>query len=270
VTNPYTVTGLADGTPYYFIVTAVNNSGESPASNTITATPGPAPAVSIVPTSLDIDLPENWPRTFNITNTGPGNSTLNYRVADDGALGGFLNVQNATGALTGGQFSTINVSVLPQFASDAMLFGATLVLDVYTPGATNYTKFPVAANLINPAINIQSQSCNLLSGPDSNGNYQYSVELSGTAQGATSDQIWISDHMVDGPISFTCAQWTEGDGVGSCTRISGNPVLTQWNLQSTFSINTVLTYTTVGLVMSSGVHGPPNELVTASPNVPCQ
>ena len=38
-TNPYTQTGLTNGTPYYYVVTAVNGNGESTASTQVSATP---------------------------------------------------------------------------------------------------------------------------------------------------------------------------------------------------------------------------------------
>jgi hypothetical protein len=37
--NPYILTGLTDGTTYYFVVTEVNGTGESGASTQVSATP---------------------------------------------------------------------------------------------------------------------------------------------------------------------------------------------------------------------------------------
>ena len=43
VTSPFTLSGLSDGVPYYFIVTEMNGTGESTASAQVSATPAPAP-----------------------------------------------------------------------------------------------------------------------------------------------------------------------------------------------------------------------------------
>ena len=43
VISPNIVTGLTNGTPYYFVVTAVNAAGEGPESSEVSATPTPAP-----------------------------------------------------------------------------------------------------------------------------------------------------------------------------------------------------------------------------------
>ena len=50
VTTPYTQTGLKDGNTYYYVVTAINNSGESAPSSQVSATPS-APSSSAPPTA---------------------------------------------------------------------------------------------------------------------------------------------------------------------------------------------------------------------------
>jgi hypothetical protein len=113
-----------------------------------TKTTPPSPIVTITQTPLTILLPNNCQQSFTITNTGPQGSILNYTVADDGALGGFLSFTNSTGSLNPGVSTTISVSVKPAFVSSSpSLAGSSLVLNVYTPKATNYTKIAVPVNI---------------------------------------------------------------------------------------------------------------------------
>lgn len=51
VTPTYTDRGLTSGTTYFYVVTAVNSSGESPASEQVSATPASVPAA---PTNLTV------------------------------------------------------------------------------------------------------------------------------------------------------------------------------------------------------------------------
>jgi hypothetical protein len=113
-------------------------------------------------------LPLTGCRVFNIHNVGPQGSIMDYVVADDGPLAGFLNIRNALGnsfpstsapnpgiwsgtlgfgpGTTGG---AIAVSVLPQFQSDTSLVGATIGINVYTPQASNFIKTPIFFQIVN-------------------------------------------------------------------------------------------------------------------------
>jgi hypothetical protein len=129
-----------------------NGQNKSSNSNTDTTKNNPPPPVSpivtIAQTPLTILLPNDCSQSFIITNTGPQGSTLNYTVADDGALGGFLNFTNGTGSLAAGSSATIMVSVKPAFVnSKVSLVGSSLVLNIYTPKASNYTKVPVPVKI---------------------------------------------------------------------------------------------------------------------------
>lgn len=121
VTSPYDVTGLTNGTPYFFVVTAVNDTLESAESNERSATPtAPAGAftqadllgtwkVNVLRTSSD-NTNNGWVRVTgtadvsgNLTissfldsdnNTNPGSGTMQWTidgsgvVTESGTLGG--------------------------------------------------------------------------------------------------------------------------------------------------------------------------------------
>ena len=86
-TSPYDVTGLTNGTPYFFIVTAVGTGGESAASNERSATPtAPAGAfsqadltgtwkISTLFTSSSILIPNGWTRS-DVAADASGSLTL--------------------------------------------------------------------------------------------------------------------------------------------------------------------------------------------------
>jgi hypothetical protein len=93
-------------------------------------------------------IPSNCSQSFTISNTGPDGSILNYTVKDDGALGGFLSFTPSSGSLPSGASVAINVEVKTAFVNDnAGLSGASLVLNVYTPQASNYQKIAVPVNI---------------------------------------------------------------------------------------------------------------------------
>jgi hypothetical protein len=106
------------------------------------------PLVTVTTTPLNILLPENCAQSFTIKNTGPMGSMLNYTVTDNGALGGFLDFNNSPGSLAANESITINVSVKAAFVSSTpSLVGASLVLNVNTPQASNFIKTPVPVNI---------------------------------------------------------------------------------------------------------------------------
>lgn len=137
-----------------------------------TSTPAASPIVALYPSSdymnlpdstravyatdslmlTSIPLPNNCPVSFVIANVGPKGSVLNYTIADDGALGGFLDYTNGQGSLKAGEpggWATITVSVGPRFTDSSFggLVGSTLALSIYTPNASNYTKTFVAVHI---------------------------------------------------------------------------------------------------------------------------
>lgn len=102
-------------------------------------------------------LPYNCSVSFIIVNEGPEGTVLNYSIDDTGALGGFLDYTNGSGSLKSGGFATITVSVDPDFTKSGLggLGGSTLVLNINTPGASNYTKNIVSVHIIDFDVEVQ-------------------------------------------------------------------------------------------------------------------
>jgi hypothetical protein len=120
-----------------FVISSCSKPSNTPSNK-------PLPAVLISQTPLTIYLPNNCPQSFIIKNIGAPGSILNYTVADDGALGGFLTVNSKGGSIGAGESAVIGISIMGRFVnSSPTLIGATLVVNVYTPDATNYKKIPV-------------------------------------------------------------------------------------------------------------------------------
>ena len=108
VTSPYDVTGLTNGTPYFFIVTAVGAGGESAASNQRSATPtAPAGAFS------QADLTGTW--KVNMLRTSSDN-TENGWMRATGAVDASGNLavssyEDSTGSTTGPPAGTLQWTI---------------------------------------------------------------------------------------------------------------------------------------------------------------
>jgi hypothetical protein len=104
-TSPYTVTGLTNGTVYYFEVTSENSSGESGLSTEVSTTPVPIPATPSVITATggDSQITVGWEAVSNATSynvyygTSPGVSkTTGTKVASAVSPKTIIGLQNGT------------------------------------------------------------------------------------------------------------------------------------------------------------------------------
>ena len=127
----------------------------------------PPPVLAVFPTSLTLYVPGNCGQSITISNAGPQGSVLNYTLADDGALGGYLNfnyqgpVSPATGSLQAGQSAQVTITVLDQFATNWIGGILTTAPSIYTPGAANYVKYPLSVE-IQPEQTLSIVNTNML------------------------------------------------------------------------------------------------------------
>jgi len=103
VTRPGSVSPLINGTPYYFIVTAVNTYGESVESDQVSAVPGVSSAAYTL-----ADLAGNW--EVNSLASGPGAPwwiRISLNIAADGSFSG---TETDSDGFTGSTSGTLQIS----------------------------------------------------------------------------------------------------------------------------------------------------------------
>jgi 6-phosphogluconolactonase (cycloisomerase 2 family)/alpha-tubulin suppressor-like RCC1 family protein/fibronectin type 3 domain-containing protein len=99
VTSGSVITGLTNGTTYYVVVTAVNASGESTASNEVTATPFSSPPPP-VPTALTATAGNGEILLTWTASTGAASYNLYYGTSSGVTTGNSTRISNATSGST--------------------------------------------------------------------------------------------------------------------------------------------------------------------------
>lgn len=191
--------------------------------NAILVIQRPPPVLAVYPTSLTILVPDNCEQDITVSNAGPQGSLLNYTVADDGALGGFLNLNpdyaygqessSVSGSLQAGQTAQVAFTVLDRFATNWIGGTLTTAPSIYTPGAANYVKYPLSVT-IETDLALAQNLLGTWSGTWSGTNYSpygdsNSIPTSGTWSLTFQQIISFGNYSLNPP--------TYGDVVGTIT-----------------------------------------------------
>lgn len=185
--TPQIVTGLANGTPYYFVVSALSAAGESIVSNEVSTTPFlpiPARPAGISATGKDGQVDLSWGAVATATTyrvyygTASGVTSSSPTFSEFASAAGSTELQSVTGLAQGSTYyfvvTALNSSGESAISSEksavasastpgsptAVVFapsvGAVTVSWAIVPGATSYNVYYLASTLppTNPPSNV--------------------------------------------------------------------------------------------------------------------
>ena len=228
----YTVTGLTNGTQYFFTVKAVNAVGSSPASNEASATP--AVTVPTAPTSLGaVPSPGQVAVSWTAPSSNGGSTITGYNVYEGTTAGG----ESATPVNGGTLITATNYNVTGLTNGTTYFFTVKAVNAIGSSPASNEAS-------ATPALTVPTAPTGLMATPS---NQQ--VALSWAAPSS------------DGGSTITGYNVYEGTASGgeSATPVNGGTLVTATNYAVTGLTNGTQYFFTVKAVNSVGSSSASNE-----------
>ncbi len=258
----------------FFLIAMLSSCKKDGNSNNKQIIPISRPEVTISKTSLALSLPGNCQQSFTISNTGPQGTSLDYSIKDDGAVSGYLDFTNGSGTLSSGQSVTITISI-KQDSTDSRLIpiDQSMILDVYTPKASNSVKVPVTIGITNSysafakLIGSWSGTWDGTSKDTTQGGPNYLGRAAGTWQ-----INFLKIDTVKGSISGTLTwkgtdnYWTPGDRTSGFLSLVPNPLNVNKTINFDTSNSTIFVdpeYPCSKLKIAIGYNGPQGSLSVA-------
>ncbi|GFO69040.1 hypothetical protein GMLC_26190 [Geomonas limicola] len=152
VAGPSTVTGLLNGTTYYFVVTAINGGGESPVSNEVSAMP--VPAVPAKPTGLSLSGGDTQV-TVSWTNDSAATSYNIYYSTSSTFTTTSNGVNKITGAANGQAVTGLTNGTAYYFAVTAQnLGGESQLSTIKTATPATQVQIPTNPSALNASAGV--------------------------------------------------------------------------------------------------------------------
>ena len=153
--GPYTVIGnpasasstdltAANGTTYYYVVSALNAAGESANSNQVSAIPAPQPSTTTLVSSPVASGPYGSPVTFTATVTAGATGTVTFN--DGGTLLGSGTLSGGTATFTTGTLAVAAHSITASYGGDGSFGGSVSAPSAYQVTAVPLTLTGVTAS----------------------------------------------------------------------------------------------------------------------------